>query len=450
MRKKLTRSTLDKTLENTGMTTEIFVPELGDTSEIDVIEVLVAVGDVIAIDDPLITLETDKASMDIPATKAGTVKELKVSEGDKVTSGSLILLMDVDEGSATEDAPDKASPPAEAKDSEPEPDSNSEPEPEPEPESKPGATHLVKVEAATVNHDAFIRVHASPSVRRIARELGVDLAGLNATGAYGRITQQDLRDHQERGSTAASGMGIPVIKQPDWSQFGSVSEQSMSRINRLAAKHLHGAWLNVPHVTQFDEADITELEAYRQKTKARAVAEGYSFTPLVFMMKAAVSALKAFPRFNSALSDNGEILIQRDYYNLGIAVDTPNGLVVPVVRNVDSKGLLELAKELSELSARARKGKLTSADMQGGCFTISSLGGVAGTNFTPIVNAPEVGILGVTPAKERLERVNGEIVDRLIQPLAVSYDHRVIDGVYAARFTNHIAFILSDLRNLSL
>jgi pyruvate dehydrogenase E2 component (dihydrolipoamide acetyltransferase) len=245
-------------------------------------------------------------------------------------------------------------------------------------------------------------------------------------------------------------MGIPLITQPDWSKFGEVETVPMSRINKLSAKHLHKAWLNVPQVTHFDEADITGLEAYRQSIKGKAKEMGFNFTPLVFMMKAVVAGLKEFPKFNSAMDDAGENLIRRHFYNIGIAVDTPDGLVVPVIRDVDRKGLFELARELGEVSGRAREGQLKAADMQGGCFSISSLGGIGGTNFTPIVNAPEVGILGLTRSQGRLKRVDGEIVDRLIQPLAVSYDHRVIDGAYAARFVSHVAFVLSDVRNLML
>ena len=337
-----------------------------------------------------------------------------------------------------------------------------------------------------MNAEAFRNAYASPSVRRIARELNVDLSMVAGTGRLGRITEQDVRNYHKKGGVpaaapaaatgqqvpvtssasspvattssaptptsapAASSMGIPLITQPNWSQFGPVESVPMSRIGKLSAKHLHKAWLNVPQVTHFDEADITELEAYRNSLKDKAKSMGFNFTPLVFMMKAAVAALKEYPKFNSALSDDGENLIQRKFYNIGIAVDTPDGLVVPVIRDVDRKGLFELARELGEVSKKARDGKLKAADMQGGCFSISSLGGIGGTNFTPIVNAPEVGILGLTRSQDRLKRVNGEIVDRLIQPLAVSYDHRVIDGAYAARFVAHIAFVLSDVRNLIL
>ena len=433
---------------------EIHVPDIGDFKEVDVIEVLVHEGDTIKAEDSLITLESDKASMDIPAPKAGVVKQLKVAVGDKVSKGSLILLLQVAGGSKP--AVDSAAAPEQG--------------------GSAKAPARVPAASSAADAEAFRRAHASPSVRRIARELGVDLSKVAGTGRYGRITENDVRNYHNVGgqpsvaapvataattSPAASTpatpakpaggeMGIPLITQPDWSKFGPVETVPMSRIGKLSAKHLHKAWLNVPQVTHFDEADITELEAYRNSLKDKAKSMGFNFTPLVFMMKAVVAGLKEYPKFNSALADDGENLIQRGFYNIGIAVDTPDGLVVPVIRDVDRKGLFELARELGEISKKARDGKLKAADMQGGCFSISSLGGIGGTNFTPIVNAPEVGILGLTRAQDRLKRVNGEIVDRLIQPLAVSYDHRVIDGAYAARFVSHIAFVLSDVRNLIL
>lgn len=429
---------------------EIKVPDIGDFKSVSVIEVLVQVGDVIKAEDSLITLESDKASMEIPSPKGGKVKEIKIAVGDKVSEGSPILLLEV-EGAT----------PAEA------------------PNATPAVTAAVATQAVAPvlsvgNDETFKRAYASPSVRRIARELGVDLAQVAGTGPSGRITEQDVRGFKAGGAVAApvaaapsaavsmpvassnsatttAGMGgVQFITQPDWSKFGAVETVPMSRIGKLSAKHLHRAWLTVPQVTHFDEADITELEAYRSSMKDKAKAMGFNFTPLVFMMKAVAAGLKEFPKFNSALADDGENLIQRKFYNIGIAVDTPDGLVVPVIKDVDRKGLFELARELGDISKKAREGKLKAADMQGGCFSISSLGGIGGTNFTPIVNAPEVGILGLTRAQERLVRKNGEIVDRLIQPLAVSYDHRVIDGAYAARFVSHLSFVLSDVRNLIL
>ena len=430
---------------------EICVPDIGNFKNVDVIEVLVREGDVIEAETSLITLESDKAAMEIPSPKAGVVKQLKIAVGDKVSEGSLILVLEVAGAGNLSASPAAAAIPAAAA-----------------PAASASTASSVSIDA-----DGFRRAHASPSVRRIARELGIDLATVAGSGKSGRITEADVRNVGKGGSAvvapaqvsapvaaapapaakpapAGGEMGIPLITQPDWRKFGDVDIVPMSRIGKLSAKHLHRAWLNVPQVTHFDEADITELEAYRNSLKDKAKSLGFNFTPLVFMMKAVVAALKEYPKFNAALADDGENLIQRKFYNIGIAVDTPDGLVVPVIKDVDRKGLFELARELGEVSKKARDGKLKAADMQGGCFTISSLGGIGGTNFTPIVNAPEVGILGLTRAQDRLKRVNGEIVDRLIQPLAVSYDHRVIDGAYAARFVSHIAFVLSDVRNLIL
>ncbi|MFT7675537.1 MAG: pyruvate dehydrogenase E2 component (dihydrolipoamide acetyltransferase) [Gammaproteobacteria bacterium] len=416
----------------------IKVPDIGDFETVDVIEVLVKVGDKVSIDDPLVTLESDKASMDIPSPASGIVKELKIAVGDQVSQGSRILILEGHASPLTA-ASTKVTEPAAAA------SSNRAPQ--------------VPAAGSMKDADSFRRAHASPSVRRIAREMNIDLTKISGTGRNGRITEHDVHTFSNSGGesvsvktspAAGSEMGIPIITQPDWSKFGDIELIAMSRIGKLSAKHLHRAWLNVPQVTHFDEADITELEAYRQDKKGIAKTQGFSLTPLVFVMKAIAAGLKQFPKFNSAMDDAGENLIQRNFYNIGIAVDTPDGLVVPVIREVDRKSLFELAAELGEVSKRARDGQLKAADMQGGCFSISSLGGIGGTNFTPIVNAPEVGILGITRAQARLVRKNGEIVDRLIQPLAVSYDHRVIDGAYAARFVGHIAYLLSDLRNLLL
>ncbi len=427
---------------------EILVPDIGDFSSVDVIEVLVAEGDTVEVEDSLITLESDKASMDIPAPKAGVVKQLKIAVGDKVSEGSLIMLLETKGGTKA------------ASDTNAVPDTS----------TSGAAKAPARVPAASNVQDseAFRRAHASPSIRRKAREQGIDLTQVTGTGRQGRITEEDLKNFttsggqpatagatagsasSSAGQLAAGEMGIPLITQPDWSKFGEIEIIPMSRIGKLSAKHLHKAWLNVPQVTHFDEADITELEAYRGSIKGKAKEMGFNFTPLVFMLKAVASGLKEFPKFNSAMDDAGENLIQRKFYNIGVAVDTPDGLVVPVIRDVDRKGMFELARELGEISVKAREGKLKAADMSGGCFSISSLGGIGGTNFTPIVNAPEVAILGITRSQERLMRIDGEIVDRLIQPLAVSYDHRVIDGAYAARFASHLSFVLSDVRNLML
>ncbi len=437
---RFTKSASDSPSPSGTVLEDVVVPDIGDFSDVDVIEVLVYAGDKIKVDDALITLESDKASMDIPSPKSGVVKEVKVKVGDLVSQGSLILILEGD-ASLAKPAQPVSSTPA---------------------EQVLRAPQRVPAASSAEDAAAFRRAHASPSVRRLARELVVDLTRVLGSGRNGRITEDDVKNFAKRGGQPApasaapakaitgSGVGIPQITQPDWSKFGEVETVAMSRINKLSAAHLHKAWLNVPQVTHFDESDITDLEAYRQSIKERAKAMGLNLTPLVFMMKAVVAALKQYPKFNAAMDDAQENLIIRKYFNIGIAVDTPDGLVVPVIRDVDQKGLFDLAKELGEVSKRAREGQLKAADMQGGCFSISSLGGIGGTNFTPIVNAPEVGILGLTRSQTRLMRIDGEIVDRLIQPLAVSYDHRVIDGAYAARFVSYIAFILSDVRNLIL
>jgi pyruvate dehydrogenase E2 component (dihydrolipoamide acetyltransferase) len=302
------------------------------------------------------------------------------------------------------------------------------------------------------------KFHASPSVRAFARKLGVNLANVTGSGPKGRITQADVEAYIKSvmsgqaapASVAASGAGIPTISQPDFSQFGEVEEVELSRIKKISGKHLHACWLNVPHVTQFDEADITDLEAFRKSLKAQAEKQGLKITPLVFIMKAVVAALKQFPNMNASLAPDGDKLIVKKYYNLGIAVDTPNGLVVPVVRDVDQKGIFDLSRELMELSGRAREGKLSPKDMSGGTFTISSLGGIGGTNFTPIVNAPEVGIMGVSKAKMQPVWNGSEFEPRLILPFSVSYDHRVIDGAEGVRFTQTVAKYLTDIRQLIL
>ena len=372
------------------------------------------------------------------------VKEVKVAVGDKVSEGSLILVLESAGSAQATPSPAPAGGAAGGGGG---------------PAAK--APQRVPAAASATDAAAFRRAHASPSVRRIARELGIDLPRVPGSGRNGRITEADVRRFNETGgaapaagkpAAAAGGgeMGITPISQPDWSKFGEVEIVPMSRINKISAKHLHRAWLNVPMVTFFEEADITELEAYRQAKKDIAKAQGFSLTPLVFVMRAVAASLKAYPKLNSAIDDAGENLIQRNYYHIGIAVDTPDGLVVPVIRDVDKKSLFELAAELGEVSKRAREGKLKTADMQGGCFSISSLGGIGGTQFTPIVNAPEVGILGMTRSQKRLVKVDGEIVERLFQPLAVTFDHRVLDGAYAARFGVHLAGLLSDIRNLLL
>lgn len=436
----------------------IHVPDIGDFSNVDVIDVLVGAGDTVAVDDALITLESDKAAMDIPAPAAGTVHELTVAVGDQVSAGSPILLLDMPDG-ATQPAttpPPAATPPVGSD------------APSGQAETTTTSTAQPQADAtasdATAAAAALRRVHASPAVRRHAREHGVDLTRITGSGRGGRITLEDVNavnattsgtpaetGRPSPGAAPAGNTGITPVTQPDWGQFGAVQVVPMSRIQKLAARHLAQSWLNTPQVTHFDEADVTELEAFRQSLKPRAEQLGVRVTPLAFIMKATAAALAAFARFNAALDTDWENFIQRQYHHIGIAVDTPDGLMVPVIRDVDHKGVFDLARELAEVSGKARAGKLKAHDLQGGCFTLSSLGGLGGTQFTPLVNAPQVGILGLTRSQPRLVRNRqGDIVDRLIQPLAVSYDHRVIDGAYAARFTAHLATLIGDIRHLVL
>jgi pyruvate dehydrogenase E2 component (dihydrolipoamide acetyltransferase) len=427
-------------------TNEIKVPDIGDFKDIPVIEVHVAVGDTVKADDPLITLESDKATMDVPAPQDGTVGELLVKIGDKVSEGTPIMRLK-DGAAASPEAPPAGAPVVAQQVAQQDPVAQPRQQPAPPPAQSPGAT------------SDFSGVHASPSVRRLARELGVDLTKLKGTGEKNRITLEDVRGFlkgpaQAPAAAAApsGGMGIPEIPAQDFSKFGPVEKKPLARIKRISGPFLHRAWLNIPHVTHGDEADITEIEQYRKEldTQAKGEKKPYRVSLLPFLMKASVSALKAFPDFNSSLSPEKDALIVKKYYNIGIAVDTPEGLVVPVIKDVDRKGIVELSRELGDTSAKARDGKLAPAEMQGGCFTISSLGGIGGTTFTPIVNAPEVAILGVVRSKMAPVWDSKEFHARLILPLFISYDHRVIDGALAARFARHLCTVLEDVRRLVL
>lgn len=433
----------------------ITLPDIGDFDSVDVIEVLVQPGDTVDVDDSLITLESDKATMEVPSPYAGTITKMLVEEGDKVKEGDPIAEIEVaDEGDAPASQPAAETPAAEEMPVEP----AAQPEPSRAAAAAPSQPAAAPTEEKPVNAQPMgATFHASPAVRAFARVLGVDLSKVTGTGPKGRITKEDVQqfvksvmEGAQQLTPATGGAGIPAIKLPDFSQFGPVEEVELSRIKKISGKHLHACWLNVPHVTQFDEADITELEAFRKGLKAQAEKEGVKITPLVFIMKAVVAALKQFPNMNASLSEDGERLIVKQYYNLGIAVDTPNGLVVPVVRDVDQKGIFELSRELMTLSGKAREGKLSPADMSGGTFTISSLGGIGGTNFTPIVNAPEVGIMGVSKAKMQPVWNGSDFEPRLMLPFSVSYDHRVIDGAEGVRFTQTVARYLSDIRQLIL
>lgn len=436
---------------------EILVPDIGNFDSVDVIDVLVKIGDSIALDDSLITLESDKASMDIPAPCAGIVKELKIKIGDKVAQGTPILLLDVTETAA--EAPPAAPAAAEPATVEPPPPlvvpEPSRPAPEPPKVIQPSATPN-PIAASPMVGDK--KSHASPSVRRFARDLGVNLALVQGSGPKQRILQGDVqafvKAQLSKPRAEGIGAGFADLSMPaiDFSQFGEFESKPLSRIKKLSGANLHRNWVTAPHVTQFDQADITDLEDFRKSMQADAEKRGVKLTLLAFLIKASVNALKAYPNFNASISADGDSLILKRYFNIGFACDTPDGLVVPVVRDVHRKDVLDIARDLSELSAKARERKLKVEEMQGGCFTISSLGGIGGTMFTPIINCPEVAILGVSRASmQPVWNAQGKSFEpRLILPLSLSYDHRVIDGADGARFTSHMRMMLSDVRRLLL
>ena len=433
---------------------EIVVPDIGDFSEVEIIEILVKPGDQINADDPLITVESDKASMDIPSSSSGTVVELKVSVGDKVSEGSTVLTLDAAgqsdiapaieakvEQEKIENQQSAEASVAEPKDTSPLALSISEP-----------MTEVISFR--TTDKSA---VYASPSVRRLARERNIDLTQIGGTGPKGRITKEDLDSPTPKAAAptqakvVTGGMAaIPPIPGVDFSKFGEIEVKPLTRIQKISGPHLHRAWLNVPMVTHHDEADVTDMEDFRKSLKAEAEKKGVRVTGLVFIMKALAANLKAFPTINSSLSEDGMSLILKKYINIGIAVDTPNGLVVPVFRDVDKKSIYELSTELGEMSVKARDGKLGPKDLQGGCMSISSLGGIGGTAFTPLVNAPEVAILGLTRSQMKPVWNGTEFIPRLMQPIDMTYDHRVVDGAYAARFVASLCQNLGDLKRLLL
>jgi pyruvate dehydrogenase E2 component (dihydrolipoamide acetyltransferase) len=433
----------------TGTTTgiEVTVPDIGDFGAVPIIEVHVAAGDKVNAEDPLLTLESDKATMDVPAPQAGTVIEVLVKVGEEVSEGSRILFVAPGDGAVT-------APPSLVEQQEPPPGPAA---------AKPvaeavGAPLAAPPAVSTPDADgAPAGAHAGPSVRRMARELGIDLSAVSATGPKGRITKDDLLSFlkgpaQPAAAPAAQGSGIPEIPAQDHSKFGPVETVKLGRIKKVSGPFLHRSWLNVPHVTHNDEADITDLDAYRKQldTAAKAEKNPYRVTLLAFLVKACVAALKQHPEFNSSLTAEKDAIVLKRYYNIGIAVDTPDGLVVPVVRDADRKGIVELSRDFMTISTKAREGKLGPGDMQGGTFTISSLGGIGGTSFTPIVNAPEVAILGVVRSALRPVWNGTEFVPRNMLPVSVSYDHRVVDGALAARFTRHLCHLLEDDRRLLL
>ena len=428
---------------------EVRVPDIGDFKDVEVIELAVQPGDTVAVDATLVTLETEKATMDVPSTVAGVIRELKVLRGSRVSQGDLIAIVEGAASVTTSPAPaaEVGNRPGEGPIAPPPPPAH-QPTAHPSPQPSPAtAGEGVKV----FDSPGFSSAHASPSIRRFARELGVDLGRVTGSGTKGRITEQDVKAHVKRLLTEPAtvpGAALPRVPPVDFAAFGPVERRPLSRIQKISGPRLHASWVNVPHVTQFDEADITEMEATRVKLKDEATARGLKLTPLAFVMRACVQALQAFPLFGASLDADAGELVMKHYVHVGFAADTPNGLVVPVVRDADRKDVFELARELATLSEKARAGKLSAAEMQGGCFTISSLGGIGGTAFTPIINAPEVAILGVSRAAHRPVFANGAFVPRLMLPLSLSYDHRVIDGAAAVRFTTFLAQALADVPGL--
>ena len=465
-------------------TNEVRVPDIGDFTDVPVIEVLVKAGDTVKVDDSLVTLESDKATMDVPSTVAGTVRSVAVKVGDKVSEGAVVVVIE----SA---APSPRPSPASGSGSEAPPAAASAPSPRPSPAGGTGSAAPAAAPAgpapagrasapapapqprpadagptptaAPVDEQAFRVAHASPSVRMKARELGVDISKVPGTGPKGRILAEDVRAYVKKvltgvalpgapsGGGAISGGGeLTLIPWPkvDFAKFGPVEAKPLSRIRKLSGANLARNWVMIPHVTQFDEADITDLEALRVALNTENEKSGVKLTMLAFLIKASVAALKKFPDFNASL--DGDNLVMKQYFHIGFAADTPNGLVVPVLKNADQKGVLQIAKEMGELSAKAREGKLGPADMQGGCFSISSLGGIGGTAFTPIINAPEVAILGVSKSAMKPVWDGKAFAPRLVVPLSLSYDHRVIDGASAARFTAYLAQLLADMRRAML
>ncbi len=444
----------------------IVLPDVGDFQDIEIIEILVPAGDRVEREPSVIVLEPDKATMEIPSPWAGTMESITVSVGDRINKGHQIGTISVEAGdakttpsepAASEPGP-PAHPPSQTAAGAPPAESVRPASPAPKPDAGPGKTKKPHPGDSAGSVSAGGKtIHASPSIRRYARELGVDLQKVIGSGSKGRVSKADVKAFIKSamvsgGGSSGAGGGIQVgaIPEVDHARFGEIETVPLSRIKKISGAHLHRSWVNVPHVTQFDEADITGLEQFRKSLAKEAERKSVRMTPLIFLMKAVVSALREFPNFNASLDASGENLVMKKYFHIGIAVDTPNGLVVPVVREVDQKGLFDLAAELGEISLRARDGKLSPAEMQGGCFTISSLGGIGGTNFTPIVNAPEVAILGVSRSKMQPVYVDGEFVPRLILPLGLSYDHRVIDGAQAARFTSFLSQVISDIRRVLL
>jgi pyruvate dehydrogenase E2 component (dihydrolipoamide acetyltransferase) len=448
---------------------EVLVPDIGGFKDVSVIEVFVKDGQQIEKEAPLITLETEKAAMDVPAPEAGRITQVKIKQGDKVSEGSVILMLEPAGAEAAAAAPPADSKPAAAAAGKgaavTAAPAAAQPAPVPPPGNASAAAAAPAARAAPVAAPAartmpaieeagFSKAYASPSVRKFAREVGADLSRVSGTGPKERITHEDVKAYVKRILTGpapaagAAGSGLPKVAEVDFAKFGTVEIKPLSRIQRISGARLQASWINLPHVTQYDDADITDLEAVRGALKDKAAQEGVKLTPLVFIIRACIAALQKFPRFNASLDPSGENLVFKKYFHIGFAADTPNGLVVPVIRDADRSDIYQLARSLGEMSEKARAGKLKAAEMQGGSFTISSLGGIGGTAFTPIINAPEVAILGV--AKSSLKPVydRGGFIPRLMLPLCLSYDHRVIDGAEAARFIVFLSKTLSDVKAL--
>ena len=424
---------------------QVLMPDIGDSKDVPVIEVMVKAGDTVKAEQSLLTLETDKATMDVPAPFDGVVKNVSVKVGDKISEGTLILLMET----STTETPAVVSPtttPAPIKEA-----ANSTAA---TPVTAPSATPIVAPTGFQSSHTG--KAHASPSIRHFARELGVDLTRVKGSGEKGRITKNDVQSFvkvalaQSQGGPGGGGLQVSAMPVVDFSRYGVIETKPLSRIKKLSGANLHRNWVSIPHITQHDEADITEMEVFRKELGEEYSKQGIKITPLAFLLKAVVTAMQQYPDFNSSLDASGENLVLKKYFHIGVAVDTPDGLMVPVLRDVDQKGIVQLAKELGEISTKARDKKLPATAMQGGCFTISSLGGIGGTAFTPIINAPEVAILGVSRASIKPIFKEGEFVPRLMLPLSLSYDHRVIDGAEAVHFTSYLGKVLSDVRRLVL
>jgi len=443
---------------------EVRVPDIGNYKDVEVIDVGVKAGDSVAVEGALITLETEKATMDVPSTAAGVVKELKVQRGSRVSQGDVIAIIEAAAavstspaaaGEVARSAGEGSTSPAAAGEvarSAGEGTPSKPPSPQPSP-AKAGEGARVGEVAGRIDEPGFARAHASPSVRKLARELGVDLVKVQGTGTKGRITDSDVKAYVKRVLSAGTAgtqpaAALPRVPVVDFAAFGPVERKPLSRIQKISGPRLHASWVNLPHVTQFDEADITDMEQARAGLKSQATERGIKLTPLAFVIRACVLGLQQFPQFCASLDSDAGELVYKKYVHIGFAADTPNGLVVPVVRDADRKDVFELARDLAELSEKARAGKLSAAEMQGGCFTVSSLGGIGGTAFTPIINAPEVAILGVSRSSHKPVYRDGGFVPRLMLPLSLSYDHRVIDGAAAVRFTSFLANALNDVDGL--